>query len=146
MRNYLKLTFPALSENESFARNAVAAFAVRANPTVEETEDLKTAVSEAVTNAVVHAYPYKSADEEAEIHIEAEFSGNTLTVTICDDGVGIDDVDAALQPFFTTRADDERSGMGFTLMQSFTDELSVVSAPGAGTTVRMIKIIGAKNA
>ncbi|MDR3217292.1 MAG: anti-sigma F factor [Clostridiaceae bacterium] len=146
MKNYLKLTFPALSENESFARNAVAAFAVRANPTVEETEDLKTAVSEAVTNAVVHAYPQKDFDAPPEIHIEADLCGNALTVTVRDEGVGIADVEAALQPFFTTKEDDERSGMGFTLMQSFTDGLTVTSAPGAGTAVRMIKFIGAKNA
>jgi stage II sporulation protein AB (anti-sigma F factor) len=134
-KNYMKLEIPALSENESFARVAVGAFMARMNPTLEEISDVKTAVSEAVTNAIVHGYE----NSPGVIEIGAEIVDDTLSVEITDHGRGIADVALAMQPFYTSRPELERSGMGFTVMQAFMSSLDVISTVGAGTTVRMTK-------
>lgn len=134
--NTMRLEIPAHSSNESFARSTVAAFASSVNPTLDEINDIKTAVSEAVTNCVVHAYA--AVKGEKTIIIECTLYADSLTVVIKDTGVGIKDVNRALEPFFTTRADEERSGMGFTVMQSFMDMLDVKSDKH-GTTVTMQK-------
>ena len=139
MKNYMKLEIPALSENEPFARSAVAAFCVRLNPSMDELSDVKTAVSEAVTNCIVHAY----AGGEGAVVIECSAEENELHICISDTGKGIEDVARAIEPFFSTRSDEERSGMGFTIMQTFMTAFSVTSAPGAGTSVRMSKRFGA---
>ncbi len=133
--NEMKLYIPARSENEVFARNVVAAFALPLNPTLSELSDVKTAVSEAVTNCIVHGY----RDREGEIQITCRTEGRRLHIEISDSGRGIGDVEQALQPFFTTLEDEERSGMGFTIMQTFMDEFSVRSKPNEGTTVTMTK-------
>jgi stage II sporulation protein AB (anti-sigma F factor) len=137
MKNRMELKLLSLSENESFARSVVGAFATQLDPTLEEVADIKTAVSEAVTNCIVHAYP----DTVGEIVIAAELDGQTLRVRVTDFGVGIADVAQARQPFFSTAGDESRSGMGFTVMETFMDELRVESAMGRGTTVEMAKAI-----
>ncbi len=139
--NHMKMQIPAYGKNESFARNAVAGFAVECSPTLSELNDIKTAVSEAVTNAVVHAYDAESEENLIEIAADID-EDNTLTVSVRDFGRGIEDVAAALEPFFTTRPEDERSGMGFTVIETFMDEFKVDSAVGKGTTVVMRKRIG----
>lgn len=143
MENYMKLEIAALSQNEGFARSAVAAFALELNPTLTQLSDIKTAVSEAVTNSVVHAY--KEENEKQKILIECRTertsSGGVLHIRITDFGVGIEDIDKAVTPFYTTLAGEERSGMGFTIMQTFMDEFSLESALGKGTTVYMQKRI-----
>lgn len=138
--NRMTLKFLSRSENELFARNTVAAFALPLNPTLAEISDIKTAVSEAVTNAIVHAY----GKQEGWIEIACETEGNALHIRISDDGRGIPDVEEAQQPFFTTLAGEERSGMGFTIMKTFMTDFSVESRVGEGTTVRMKKDFGAK--
>ncbi len=142
--NEMSLKFLSKSENEVFARNAVAAFVLPMNPTLDELSDVKTAVSEAVTNCIVHAYRGKSG----WITLTCRSDENRLHIEISDDGAGIEDVDRALEPFFTTLESEERSGMGFTIMQSFMDEFSVTSAAGKGTKVTMCKnfAAGASNA
>lgn len=131
--NYIKLEFPARAVNEGFARAAVAAFVSQLDPTLTELGDLKTAVSEAVTNAVVHAYP----DSLGVIQLRARIlPGGELELVVKDKGVGIEDVERARTPLYTTGGE-ERSGMGFTIMEGFTDRLRVRSAPGRGTTVTM---------
>ena len=137
MENCMKLTVPAISENEPFVRDAVAAFCVRLDPTLDQLSDIKTAVSEAVTNCIVHAY----AGGEGEIEVECAACDGALHIRISDSGRGIEDVARALEPFFTTLEGDERSGMGFTIMQTFMSEFSVRSAPGEGTVVTMKKQI-----
>ena len=139
--NHMKMQIPAYGKNESFARNAVAGFAVECSPTLSELNDIKTSVSEAVTNAVVHAYDAESEENLIEIAADID-EDNTLTVSVRDFGRGIEDVAAALEPFFTTRPEDERSGMGFTVIETFMDEFKVDSAVGKGTTVVMRKRIG----
>jgi stage II sporulation protein AB (anti-sigma F factor) len=139
-KNTMELRLPSLSVNEGFARSVVGAFATQLNPTLEEVADIKTAVSEAVTNAIVHAYPRKPG----EIIIYSTLSGQTLEVSISDKGVGISDIDQARQPFYSTSGDESRSGMGFTVMETFMDAVTVVSAPGEGTVVRMTKTISAQ--
>ena len=139
--NYMKIEIPALGRNESFARNVVAGFAVDCAPTVGEISDIKTAVSEAVTNAVVHAYDEENDSNLIEIAADID-DDNTLTVSVRDFGRGIEDVAEAREPFFTTKPDAERSGMGFTIIETFMDDLEVESAPGKGTTVIMRKRIG----
>ena len=135
--NYIKLEFPSKSVNEGYARSAVAAFAAQLDPTMEELGDIRTAVSEAVTNAIVHAYP----DSIGTIWLKARIlDGNKLEITIRDKGRGIPDVNQAMQPLYTTGGE-ERSGMGFTIMESFTDHLKVRSAPNKGTTVTMMRRI-----
>ena len=140
MTNEMELKFLSRSENEVFARNAVAAFALPLNPSLSELSDVKTAVSEAVTNAIVHGYQ----DAEGWITLHCKTEGNCLTIEISDAGRGIDDVEAAQQPFFTTLEAEERSGMGFTIMQTFMDEFSLQSEKGAGTKIKMKKDFGAK--
>ncbi len=152
MENYMKLEIAAKSVNEGFARSAVAAFALTLNPSLDELGDIKTAVSEAVTNCIVHAY--KGADfskkEQAKLRIECRAvetcNGGKLHITVEDEGCGIEDVEQAILPFFTTLGDEERSGMGFTIMQTFMDEFSVTSERGKGTRVQMEKRIGGVNA
>ena len=158
MKNYMKLEIAAIGKNESFARSTVAAFALPLNPSLSELSDIKTAVSEAVTNCIVHAYGKKGEAEEQtnenRILIECEIedtpggedAGGVLHIGITDYGCGIEDVEQAMQPFYTTLSDDERSGMGFTIMQTFMTEFSVTSEEGKGTKVRMSKKIGAKDA
>ena len=138
MKNYMKLEFSALSENEPFARNAVAAFCLGLNPTLDELSDVKTAVSEAVTNCIVHAY----RGGEGSVCIECETEGCAVHITVSDRGRGIEDVGKALEPFFTTAEGDERSGMGFTIMQTFMTDFGVESEAGSGTRVRMSKYFG----
>lgn len=136
-KNVMELKLLSLSENESFARSVVGAFATQLNPTLEEIADIKTAVSEAVTNCIVHAYP----NIVGEIIIKAELSDNTITVCIQDSGVGIADIQQARQPFYSTAGDESRSGMGFTVMETFMDEVNVDSEVGSGTKVQMSKMI-----
>ena len=138
--NYIKLEFPSRSSNESFARSAVAAFAAQLDPTLDELGDIKTAVSEAVTNAIVHAYP----DELGAVQLRARiYDGEYLEITVRDKGRGIEDVSRAMEPLFTTGGE-ERSGMGFTIMDSFMDKVRVRSRPGKGTSVVMTKRIRSK--
>lgn len=139
MENEMKLTVKALSQNEAFVRNAVAAFCVGLDPTLDQLSDIKTAVSEAVTNCVVHAYP--NAQENNYIYIETKINGDTVHIVISDFGVGIADITHAMQPFFTTKPNEERSGMGFTVMESFMDELTVKKNEPTGTVVSMKKTI-----
>ena len=133
--NEVTLKFPSRSSNEGFARAAVASFAAQMDPTLNELEDIKTAVSEAVTNAIVHAYPEALGMVQVQARI---FPDNVLELRIRDSGRGIPDVEKARQPMFTTGGE-ERSGMGFTIMESFMDQLTVRSVPGRGTTVIMRK-------
>ena len=133
--NEVLLEFPSRSSNEGFARAAVACFAAQMDPTLNELEDIKTAVSEAVTNAIVHAYP----DAIGKVAVRARVCpGNVLELTVKDHGRGIADVEKAREPLFTTGGE-ERSGMGFTIMEGFMDQLTVRSVPGRGTTVTMKK-------
>ena len=133
--NEVLLEFPSRSSNEGFARAAVACFAAQMDPTLNEREDIKTAVSEAVTNAIVHAYP----DAIGKVAVRARICpGNVLELTVKDHGRGIADVEKAREPLYTTGGE-ERSGMGFTIMESFMDKLTVRSVPGRGTTVLMRK-------
>ena len=133
--NEVTLTFPRLSRNESFVRSATACFAAQLDPTLNELEDIKTAVSEAVTNAIVHGYP----DSIGQVTVKLRVCGeNQMEVVVKDHGRGIPDVDRARQPMFTTGGE-ERSGMGFTIMESFMDKLTVRSVPGKGTAVVMKK-------
>ncbi|WP_291636702.1 anti-sigma F factor [Clostridium sp.] len=134
--NKVKIEFLSKSQNEGFARVAVAAFASQLDPTIEEITDVKTAVSEAVTNAIIHGYD----NEEEMITIEAIINGTELTVIIEDVGKGIDNLELAMQPLYTSRADLERSGMGFTVMETFMDSLEVNSEKGKGTSIIMKKI------
>ncbi len=135
--NKMELKFLSYSQNESFARSVAGLFSLQLNPSVAQLSDIKTAVSEAVTNCIVHGYPNKVG----EIVMEAEIHENTLHINIFDQGVGIENVSEALEPFFTTREEDERSGMGFTIMKSFMDEVEVISQKGKGTKVYMKKTI-----
>ncbi len=136
----MKLEIESLSENESFARVVVAAFASRLDPTLEEISDIKTAVSEAVTNAIIHAYE----NRVGLITISATLEGNRLTVEVADEGIGIADLEQAREPLYTSKPELDRSGMGFTIMENFMDELTVHSGPGEGTTVVMVKEIRSK--
>ncbi|MBR2023463.1 MAG: anti-sigma F factor [Clostridia bacterium] len=148
MSNYMKLELSALSENESFARSVVAGFCLPLNPTLTELSDIKTAVSEAVTNCVVHGYKRKGEDKtitlECSIRKDEENGVGELHIVVCDNGCGIEDVERAKTPFFTTLEGEERSGMGFTIMQAFMHEFSVESEVGKGTRVTMVKRIGAQ--
>lgn len=137
--NKMELKFKAISENESFARASVAGFCLGLNPTMNELTDIKTAVSEAVTNSIVHAYP---TDKKGDVTLTVTiYEGNLLKIEIRDYGVGIKDVDKAKQPFFTTKPNEERSGMGFTVMESFMDTLSVKNKNSGGVLVELTKKI-----
>ncbi|MBY6272116.1 MAG: anti-sigma F factor [Caldibacillus debilis] len=136
MNNRMRLEFPALSQNESFARITVAAFVAQLDPTMDEINEIKTAVSEAVTNAIIHGY---ENDPEGIITIEAAIEDRSVEIVIRDRGVGIENIEEARQPLFTTKPELERSGMGFTIMENFVDELEIVSKPNEGTTVRLKK-------
>jgi stage II sporulation protein AB (anti-sigma F factor) len=137
MKNEMHLQFSALSQNESFARVTVAAFITQLDPTMDELTEIKTVVSEAVTNAIIHGY---NNNAEGIVHIDVTLHDNGMVeLIIKDDGVGIDDVNEATQPLYTTKPELERSGMGFTIMENFMDEINVVSAPLAGTTVYLKK-------
>lgn len=133
--NVIKIEFASKSQNESFARVAVAAFASQLDPTIDELTDVKTAVSEAVTNSIIHGYENK----DGTVKIEAYIKNRELTIIIYDDGRGIDNIELAMQPLYTSRPDLERSGMGFTVMESFMDGLKVESEKGRGTKIIMKK-------
>ena len=138
MKNHMKVEFDSYSGNESFARITVAAFLCCLNPTVEELEDIKTAVSEAVTNSIIHGY----GNQVGTVTMECEIDGDEVIVAVSDEGVGIVDIGKAMEPLYTTRPDLERSGMGFAFMEAFMDTLEVTSVPMEGCLVRMKKKIG----
>lgn len=138
MENHMKLIFDAKSENEGFARVAVAAFASQLDPTLEEISDIKTALSEAVTNAIIHGYEDMDG---GKVEIEGKINNNELEIAVCDAGRGIEDVKLAMEPLYTSRPEMERSGMGFTVMETFMDDISVVTHVGEGTRVCMKKTI-----
>ncbi len=140
MNNHIEVKFMSKSENESFARTVVAAFTAPLDPTLEEMADIKTAVSEAVTNSIVHGY----TDTSGYVYMECRAEDKRLTVTVKDNGKGIEDVKKAMEPLFTTNTDGERSGMGFTVMETFMDNIKVDSIVGVGTKVTMTKEIGRK--
>lgn len=161
MRNEMEIIFDARSENEGFARVAVAAFIAHLNPTMEEMADIKTAVSEAVTNSIIHGYenlygygqpgmqegqaPDRDGDRSGQpgkVRLGCVLENGILHIEVADTGKGIEDVERAMEPLYTTKPELERSGMGFAFMEAFMDDLEVESAPGQGTKVRMIKKIG----
>ena len=137
IKNHMHLSFDAKSVNEGFARMVVMAFMADMNPTMDELEDVKTAVSEAVTNAIIHGYN----DESKQVGLACVREGQKLTVIVEDQGVGIPNVEEARQPFYTTKPEQERSGMGFAFMEAFMDEIQVESVLGEGTCVTMTKYI-----
>ena len=137
---FMKLIIESRSENEAFARVVAAAFVSRLDPTLEEVSDIKTAVSEAVTNAIIHAYE----ERVGLVTISAFLEGSRFTVTVADQGIGIADLDKVREPLYTSKPELDRSGMGFTIMENFMDELTVQSSPGEGTTVTMVKQIRPK--
>lgn len=157
MRNEMEISFDAVSENEGFARVAVAAFVSGLNPTLEELADIKTAVSEAVTNAIIHGYgnihgysrPGEKSFEErssitkGKVRLQCVLEEDMLHIEVSDSGSGIENIEQAMEPLFTTRPELERSGMGFAFMEAFMDDLEVESSPGEGTRVRMKKKLGA---
>lgn len=138
MSNIMEVKFSAKSENESLARVIVASFAAKLDPTIDELSDIKTAVSEAVTNAIIHGY---EEDESQFVYLRCELIENTIKIVIEDYGKGIEDVEEARQPMFTSKPELERSGMGFSFMESFMDDVQVASIVGEGTKVIMIKTI-----
>lgn len=138
MMNTMEIKFLSRSENESFARTVIAAFIASLDPTLEEMADVKTAVSEAVTNSIVHGYEAKSG----YVFMECTTEDNTVKIIVKDNGKGIEDVKKAMEPLFTTNTDGERSGMGFTVMETFMDKVDVESITGVGTKVTLIKQIG----
>ena len=142
MNNIMEVKFSAKSENESFARVIVASFASKLDPTLDELADIKTAVSEAVTNAIIHGY---DENEEMFVKIRCVINDKTVTITVEDDGNGIEDLDMAMQPLYTSKPELERSGMGFTVMESFMDQVEVSSKKGEGTRVVMKKKIDSSN-
>ena len=135
MKNSLKTSFPSQTRNEALARGIAAQFLMLSDPTVEELSDIRTAVSEAVTNAIVHGY----GGAEGIVELELSSEDGLITVTVCDTGRGIEDIALARQPFFTTMPEAERSGLGFAVMEAFMDSVEVVSEPGKGTRVTMRK-------
>lgn len=141
--NHMTLRFASLSANESFARVTVAAFVSQLDPTMEELTDIKTVVSEAVTNAIIHGY---DNSPDGEITISARIQGDSLHLTVEDSGRGIEDLELARQPLYTSKPELERSGMGFTIIENFMDEVDIVSQPGSGTKVSMVKRIESKKA
>ncbi|WP_455720737.1 ATP-binding protein [Agathobacter sp.] len=158
--NHISVSFDAISENEAFARMTVALFMAELNPTISQIDDVKTAVSEAVTNAIIHGYESegrecneaggnedsgnkknKQENEIPQVHMACSYTDNCLIVEVSDDGVGIKDIQKAMEPLYTSKPQLERSGMGFSFMEAFMDELSVTSHPGQGTCVRMKKML-----
>jgi stage II sporulation protein AB (anti-sigma F factor) len=135
VKNEMKLEFMSKSQNEAFARVTVAAFAAQNDPTLDEIADIKTAVSEAVTNAIIHAYD----NNYGIVEIIARLYDTKIIVEVIDEGKGIDDIEKARQPLYTSKPELERSGMGFTIMETFMDEVEVESAPGMGTRVKLVK-------
>lgn len=140
MKNEMTLMFDAISDNEGLSRLAIAAFIAPLNPTLEELSDVKTAVSEAVTNAIIHGYDNTGADKKVRMHCTME--KREIHIDIEDTGVGIADIEKAMEPLYTTKPELERSGMGFAFMEAFMDELQVTSKVGEGTKVSMKKKIG----
>ncbi len=139
MKNCMKVSFDAISQNEALARTLAAAFAAQLDPTIEELADIRTAVSEAVTNAIIHGY----GNRGGTVTMECTLDEDAFTITVRDEGRGIENVELAMQPFYTSAPELERSGMGFSVMQAFMDSVAVDSAPGRGTAVTMKKRIGA---
>jgi stage II sporulation protein AB (anti-sigma F factor) len=137
--NICEISFPAMSENEAFARMAASAFVMPGNPTLEELSDIKTAISEAVTNAILHGY---NQDGKGMVHMRFEREEDSFTFVVYDEGVGIENVAQAMEPLYTSRPELERSGMGFSFMEAFMDSLVVESEPGKGTKVTMTKSLG----
>lgn len=137
--NICEISFPAMSENEAFARMAASAFVMPGNPTLEEVSDIKTAISEAVTNAILHGY---NQDGTGMVHMRFERQEDSFTFIVFDEGVGIENVQQAMEPLYTSRPELERSGMGFSFMEAFMDSLTVESEPGKGTRVTMTKSLG----
>ena len=137
MDNYMEVKFPAISENEALARLVVSAFVIKLDPETETLADIKTAVSEAVTNAIIHGYNEKGG----EICLRLIREGRTVYIEIEDKGCGIEDIRKAMEPMFTTKADEERTGLGFTVMESFMDEVKVESIKGFGTVVKLKKLV-----
>lgn len=142
-RNFMTLQFAAKSENESFARVTVAAFMSQLDPTLDELTDMKTVISEAVTNAIIHGY---ENDSSGVITITAQIEGDMMTVSVEDRGRGIDNLEQARQPLYTSKPELERSGMGFTIMENFMDKIEIETVPGSGTKVTMVKRIENKKA
>lgn len=140
IQNECKLTLPALSVNEGICRAAVGAFVSMLNPTLEELADIKCAVSEAVTNAIVHAYRFLPDTEVGEVYIAVTcYSDRRVKITVRDEGCGIEDIEAARTPLFTTASSEERSGMGFSVMEHFSDRVRIWSVPGRGTKITLLK-------
>ena len=138
MENYLCVKFPALPENESLARIIASAFILKLNPTLQDSEDIKTAVSEAVTNSIIHGY---SSTEDGEVELKIWIDDRKINISVKDSGEGIEDIDMARRPFYTSRPELDRSGMGFTIMENFMDEVQIDSKPLMGTTITMTKIV-----
>lgn len=138
MKNNMEIKFKAIAENVSFARNVVAAFIMPLNPSINEISDIKTAVSEAVTNVIVHAYP---KEEKGQVTIKVATKENKVEISVIDNGVGIQDIERALTPFYTSKPEEERSGMGFTVMESFMDKLEVKNNKNEGLIVVMSKVL-----
>lgn len=141
--NFMTLQFASRSQNEAFARVSVAAFVSQLDPTLEELTDIKTVVSEAVTNSIIHGYDERT---DGIVTISASIEGDRVTISVEDTGNGIEDVEMAREPLFTTKPEMERSGMGFTIMENFMDDIAIVSVPGQGTKVTMVKRIESKKA
>ncbi len=141
MKNEMHIRFKSWSQNEAFARVAVGAFASQMSPTLNDLADIKTAVSEAVTNAIIHGY---ENDYESMVDIDAYIDGNKLEIYVRDSGKGISDITQARQPFYTSKPEMDRSGMGFAVMEAFMDSVEVESESDCGTNIRMIKTIGKK--
>ena len=138
-KNKMELSFLAVSQNEAFARVAVASFAAQLNPTVAEITEIKTAVSEAVTNAIIHGY--ENIDGECLVNLKCHIAGREIVIEISDSGAGIADIAQAREPLYTSKPEMERSGMGFTVMEEFMDQMEVVSQIGAGTTIKLRKTL-----
>jgi stage II sporulation protein AB (anti-sigma F factor) len=143
MRNEMHLQFSALSQNESFARVTVAAFIAQLDPTMEELTEIKTVVSEAVTNAIIHGY---NSNPEGIVYITVVLEDGMVKLTIRDKGIGIPNLEEARQPLFTTKPELERSGMGFTIMENFMDEVEIISNESFGTTIHLTKYLSKSNA
>ncbi len=147
LKNEMEITFDAISVNEAFARVAVAAFVTPLNPTMEEISDIKTAVSEAVTNAIIHGYDVeydrgRRREEKNQVYLHCTIEDDVLEVEVKDTGKGIENIEQAMEPLYTTKPELDRSGMGFAFMEAFMDDLEVESAPGWGTVVVMKKKLG----